>query len=263
VVRYGIIALLPLVFIVVYIFVVGAIAQKGMRGIVPGGFPRDLRHPWNNPRHIYAACWKAVSAFAPLYFICLKVPFLKTMLLRIFGYHGSLDVGVSADVVIPEWAMLNCGPRVILGRGAALGTTLRLQDEALFTDPITLSQGVILGQQTLVGPGVSLDRNTWVDQAAMIGMRCRTGEGAKIGAGSTLLHGVTIGKATELGRECFVGLRTELGEGLKVPSGLMVPPGLRLVTQGQIDELRAQELRNLKELRSRLLRSRLGGIRRA
>src|SRR5690349_8382785 len=67
----------PLVFCVSYVLIAGLLSMVGQRAIVPGKFPRDLKHQVYGPRRLYGLCWTAVYYFAPLYWLCLTVPLLK------------------------------------------------------------------------------------------------------------------------------------------------------------------------------------------
>ena len=106
-------------------------------------------------RRLYGICWTSVYYFKPVYGIILSIPWSKTIVFRLFGYKGALDISIYPDTWIRDLPMLRVESGAYIANRATLGTNINLVDGNTIIGNITLKKGSMVGHLTKVGMGVT------------------------------------------------------------------------------------------------------------
>jgi hypothetical protein len=106
------------------------------KAIVPGKFPRDTGHFVYGPRRLYGLLWTLLYYSGPLYWLILTVKPLKSLVLRAFGYTGSLNFVVYPDTWIRDLPFLRIRDGAYLSNKATIGTNICLPDGTIVVDKV-------------------------------------------------------------------------------------------------------------------------------
>ena len=239
----------PLLFFFAYILTAGTLSRSGVKAIVKGKFPRDLKHPVYGPRRLYGVSWTAVYYFTPLYFYCLSFRFTRGLLFRMFGYKGSIDITVYPDAWIRDLPLLQISDKVYISNRSTIGTNMCLNDGTIFVDPIRLDEGAIVGHLAMIAPGAKLGKNTELGVGNAFGIKSRMKDGSRCGPTTTVMHGASIGENVEIGCSSYIGLRVKIAANLSIPAGANIPAGADLKSQDEVLNYYTSETSHLKEAR--------------
>lgn len=263
--QYGFLALalLPLIFILSFLFTAGGIASLVKKGIVSGKFPRLASHPLYAIRRVYGAAWTQVFYFKPLYAVCLAVPFLKKIMFRLFGLRGDLSFIVYPDAWIRDLPLLEIGKDVYIANRASVGTNLCLIDGSTIVGPITFADNSLVGHMAVLGLGGKLGKSTELGVSTCLGLRISIGDNVVIGPRVNINHAAEIGDNAHVDGAALIGLKAKIGPGVKIRVGAHIPEGSVVMSQEDADRIMNNEdknLRNLHELYSVKLRDGLNGF---
>jgi UDP-3-O-[3-hydroxymyristoyl] glucosamine N-acyltransferase len=239
----------PVVFLFTYILTTGILSQFGKAAIIKGKFPRDLKHPVYGRRRLYGLSWTAVYYFTPVYFFCLSFRFTRTLLFRLFGYKGSVDITVYPDSWIRDLPLLQISDKVYISNRATIGTNMCLTDGSILVDPIRLDESAMVGHLAMVAPGAKLGKQTELGVGNAFGIKTRMGTRSKAGPTCTIMHGVAIGENVDIGSTSYVGLRARIADNIAVPPGANLPAGATINLQQDMDQFYTSETKLLNEVR--------------
>lgn len=251
---YGLLALVPIVFLVTFVLTGIFWAQLTKVGIVEGKFPRSANHPIYALRRIYGTAWTQIYYFKPLYSACLAIPLLKFLLFRGFGYRGSLDTTIYPDTWIRDLPLLNFKKSTYIANRSVVGTNLCLNDGSVLVGTCTANEGAMVGHLGIFGLGCILGAKSEVGVGAALGIRVRLGQSAQVQPRATVYHGCIIEDNSIVGAGAMVGAKCRLGAGLSIPSGMSVPPGTDLNSDEDIKSLFEKEGSELTKKGSALLK---------
>jgi UDP-3-O-[3-hydroxymyristoyl] glucosamine N-acyltransferase len=208
---------------------------------ISGKFPRDLGHNIYGPRRLYSFCWTSIYYFTPLYHLILSWPLFKKVVLRGFGYNGSIDITLYPDTWLRDINLLNIESDVYLSNRSTIGTNMCLKDGSIIVFPITLKKGVMIGHLAMIGPGVIVENNVEISVGCSIGIKTKIGERSKIGPCCAIHHGVRIGSDVEIGAHVYIGSSVIIGNGLKIPNGAIIPTGAIIRRQEDLNSFISSE----------------------
>jgi acetyltransferase-like isoleucine patch superfamily enzyme len=186
---------------------------------------------------LYGACWTSVFYFKPIDALLLAWPGAKG-LLRLFGYRGSPSVVTYPDTWIRDLPLLKIGPGAYLSNRATLGTNMVMTDGTLLVDEITIGANALIGHLATIGPGALVGDGAQVGVGVGVGIRCRIGARVQVGPRAFLDHYVEVGEGARIGTRAYVGPRAKIAPGVVVPVNAFVPPGKRVQTQAEADQLK-------------------------
>jgi carbonic anhydrase/acetyltransferase-like protein (isoleucine patch superfamily) len=230
-------ALAPLVYATLSVFVAAAISLPYQRAIVPGRFPRDVKHPIYRARRIYGLCWTCIYYNKPVYFLALTIPWLRASMFRAFGYEGSLDFTIYPDTWIRDLPLLDFGPGAYLANRATLGTNMALSNGTSFVDRITVAGRATVGHLAVLAPGSSIGTSAEVGVRATVGIGVVVDEHANLQPCTAVNHMARIGKRATVGTAAYVGAASVLepdsrvAPGGHVPNRTVVPAARDAITQ--------------------------------
>lgn len=230
--------LVPVIFLVSFILTAGLLSIPAQKAIKVGKFPRDLHHPVYGVRRLYGLCWTAVYYSGPIYFLCLSIPLLKKMLLRLFGYRGSLDIVVYPDTWIRDLPLLNMEKGVYLANKSTIGTNVCTQNGQIIVGKITLKQGVMIGHLAAVALGSTLEENTEIGVATQVGVGSFIGKNTRLGSNTVIGHYAKIGQNVKIGHCCYIGIRASINDNIEIVSGTVIPDKAIIKLQQDADFLR-------------------------
>ena len=239
----------PAVFTFLYIFTAGMLSKIGQRAVIPGVFPRDLKHPVYGPRRLYASAWTAIYYFTPIYFAALSIPFLKKMMFRLFGYKFDLDFTIYPDTWLRDLTCVKFESGAYLANKSTIGTNICLSDGNLLVDRIKIGPKSVVGHGCLLAPGSKLETSAETGAGSMLGVRAHLKSHSKVGAGATLSHGAVIGEHCEIENHAYIGTKVVLGNSIIVPAGMNIPSGSLLNTQEELDAFFGSQVSNLHSVR--------------
>jgi hypothetical protein len=136
-------AISPMLYAILFGVVAGICSLPWQRGIIKGIFPRDVRFPVYAMRKLYGTCWTAVYYFKPVYTIILNIAVFKGLVLRLFGYRGSLNIALYPDAWIRDLPLLRIEDGVYISNLCALGTNVSLLAGGTMVGNVTLKKGCI------------------------------------------------------------------------------------------------------------------------
>jgi carbonic anhydrase/acetyltransferase-like protein (isoleucine patch superfamily) len=232
------IALAPRIYVFIYVIVAGALARVTRRAIISGKYPRDLGHEVYGPRRLYGLCWTAIYYCPPIYHAVLSVPLLKHIVLRLFGYRGSLDVTLYPDTWIRDLPLLDISEGVYPSNKATIGTNMCLTDGSIIVASIAIGRQSMVGHLVMLAPGVVLGERVEVGVGTAVGLKVRIGDGTSIGPCCVIHHGARIGQRCQVGSASHVGTKAIISDGITIPFGAVVPPRASIRTQEQANALR-------------------------
>lgn len=216
-------ALLPLVYVFLYMVIAGLISLPAQRAIVRGKFPRKTDYPIYALRRVYGLCWACVYYFRPLYQVILFIPIFKVILFRLFGYRGSTKFSTYPDTWIRDLPLLDLGENAYLSNRATIGTNIVLMDGDIYVDSISIGTQSIIGHLSMLAPGVKIGEKVQVGVGCAIGMGVVMGSQSDIGPMTTIDHGALIGNNVRIGTNCYVGVRSVIGDDIVIPPGSVIP----------------------------------------
>jgi acetyltransferase-like isoleucine patch superfamily enzyme len=216
-------AIAPAVFAIAFVTFAGLLSLPFQRAVIAGQFPRKLDHAVYGARRLYGLCWTAVYYSGPIYQLALSIPAVKKLVLRLFGYRGSLDVTLYADTWIRDLPLLRIGKGAYLSNKATIGTNICLQNGDIMVDTVEVGDGALVGHLTMLGPGCIIGKNAEVGVGCAIGIKAQIGEGTRISPSTTIYHGARIGKDVQIGPMVYVGACVRIADGLRIPAGARIP----------------------------------------
>ncbi len=187
-------------------------------------------------RRVHGAAWTTLYYCKPVLALVLAVRPLRALVLRGFGYRGSLDVTLYPDTWVRDLPLLDLGPGVYVSNRATLGTNV-VDGDRIIVSGIRLGARTVIGHLAMVGGGLTAGADVEVGQGAAIGFRVRIGDCTYIGPCARVGHASRIGSHVTLGHGVILGDRCRLSDHLQLPDGLLVPAGTRLRTQADVDQL--------------------------
>ncbi|HET9065704.1 MAG TPA: hypothetical protein VFN22_07800 [Gemmatimonadales bacterium] len=217
--RYVVYLLAPGVLALGLVCTAGVLSRLHVKGIVPGRFRRDIGEKVYGHRRLYGILWCAVYYTKPVYAGFLSVPPLKYLLLRLFGYRGSLDVSIAPDAWIRDLPLLDLAPGTYIANRATLGTNVVLPDGRILVGQISTGDGAMIGHLTMVAAGTTVGAHSVIGAGCAIGMGVTIGVGVRVGDMTGIDHGVVVGEGARVGTASYVGRRVALGPREQVPSG--------------------------------------------
>lgn len=242
----------PLIFSLLYVLTAGLLSRPFAKAIIPGVFPRDLKHQIYGARRLYGAAWTAIYYFTPLYFAFISVPTLRKMLFRLFGYKFSMNFTIYPDVWLRDLTCIKFEDGAYIANKASVGTNMCLLDGTILVDRIKIGKNSMVGHATLLGPGVNFQENIETAVFNIFGIRTRVNSNAKLGSGIGISHGTTIGESADVGHYVYFGTKCILGPNIRVPAGASIPSGTTILTQEECDQFYSSETQNLNSLRQEL-----------
>ena len=239
---------LPL-YLISTIIVGGFLGRPWKKAIFPGVFPRKLSHNVYRARRIYGAAWTSIFYNTPIYFLCVSVPFLRTLLFRLFGYQFEMKFTLAPDAWVRDLPCLKFEEGAYVGNKATLGTNMCLSDGTILVDRVKVGKNSMIGHGTMAGPGANLKENVEVSVSVVLGIRSIYKKGSKIGGHAGISHGVIIGENTEIGNFSYIGTKAIIGDNIKVMAGASIPAGAEILTQEECNRYHSSETQMLNSLR--------------
>ncbi len=245
-------AIAPLIYILSYVALAGAMTIPFQGGIVRGKFPRDLRHSVYGPRRMYGLGWGAVFYFTPIYFAVMSIPTLRKAVLRIFGYRGSHSANIAPDAWIRDLPLLRLADHSYVANKSTVGTNMCLIDGSILVDEVTIGRNAMVGHLAMVAPGSVLGDESELGVGAALGVRTRIGCRTKVGPKSGIGHGARIGDDVEVGTMSYIGIKAKISNGVKIPGGANIPEGSEITCSEELEQMIGAETLALKKEVSRL-----------
>lgn len=215
----------PLIFSFVFVLVAGLLSWPYQHLVVEGRFPRDLGTKRYAGRRLYGLCWTAVYYCKPVYFICLTLSPLKTLMFRLFGYKGSMDFTVYPDTWIRDLPLLDFGPGTYLANRATLGTNLVMQNGDIVVGAIRTGEDCMVGHLTMVAAGTKLGKHVNLGSGCAIGMNIDIQEYVVAGDTAVIDHYTVVGAGSVVGTRSYVGRRC------RIPAGTSIEPAIRIMRE--------------------------------
>ncbi|NQU39198.1 MAG: hypothetical protein HQ523_04525 [Lentisphaerae bacterium] len=213
----------PITFSVVFVLIAGLLSWPYQHLVVPGRFPRDLGTRLYAGRRLYGLCWTAVYYCKPVYFICLTLSPLKTLMFRLFGYRGSMAFTVYPDTWIRDLPLLDFGPGTYVANRATLGTNLVMQNGDTVVGPIRTAEDCMVGHLTMVAAGTRLGKHVNLGSGCAIGLNIEIQEYVVVGDAVGIDHYAVIGAGSIVGSRSYVGRRCHIPEGSSIePAGCVM-----------------------------------------
>lgn len=234
-----------IVFMFSFVVVAGLFSRIGHAGIVAGKFPRRADHPVYAQRRIYGLCWTQLYYFRPLYAFCLSMPWMKWLVLRLFGMQGPLDFTVFPDCWLRDLPLLTIGEGAYLANRSTIGTNICINDGSILVGPITLLAHSMVGHLAVIALSVRVGERTDIGVGVTLGLRVKVGHDSAIRPKASIGHGVTIGDGTTVESLSIVANGAQLGPGLKIRFAAVIPPGAVVQTQAEADSYFSAENQTL------------------
>ncbi|MCA8976019.1 MAG: hypothetical protein KDC98_14950, partial [Planctomycetes bacterium] len=184
---------------------------------------RDPRTALCRGRMLYGAAWTTVYYMKPLLHLSWSCPPLKALLLRLFGYRGSLDITLYPDVWMRDLCLLDFGPGTYVANRVTLGTNLVRSDGQIQVAPIRTGAKVVIGHLAMIGGGSRLGAGTEVGVAAKVGFNARIGARVAIGPEATVDGGARIMDDVVIGSRAYIGKGCVIHRGIEIPTGAILP----------------------------------------
>jgi acetyltransferase-like isoleucine patch superfamily enzyme len=235
--RVGAIAIAPVSFAVVFVLTAGLLSLPFQRAIVAGTFPRRLDHRVYGPRRLYGLCWTAVYYSGPIYQVVLTIPLLRNVMLRLFGYRGSLEVTFYSDTWLRDLPLLKVGKGAYLSNKATIGTNICLLTGDVLVNSVEIGDGAMIGHLTMLAPGSVIGPAAEIGVGVALGIMVNIGAGGRVGPGCVINHGAVIGAGADIGTMSYIGARTKIGAGVRIPAGSRIPDRAVIETQADVERL--------------------------
>lgn len=252
--------LAPIVYIVSTVLTCGLLAQTGKAGLVEGKFNRTISDPMYFRRRLHATPWTYIFYFKPLYFICLSIAPLKSLLFRLFGYKGQLDFVAYPDTWLRDLPVLDIGAGAYLSNKSSIATNICLMDGRILVEGIKIGKKSCVGHATLIGPGTTMGEEVEIDASTTSGLRVNFGNKVKIGEMCGIQHGVKIEDGAVIEATCVIGLRCRIGPNIRIIEGSHLHTGTRIKTQTEADLYFSEETGALSKARKMTLTRIASGI---
>lgn len=247
--------LVPGLFMITYITIMGGLSRLSHRGIARGTFSKDMFPEIFVLRRAYNMCWSQIFYFKPLYFIALEIPIVKNYMFRIFGYKRSTSFSLKSDTWIKDLPLLNVSEGASLSDEVVMGTCICISIDAVYVDGIEVGAKSSIGKAAVLAPGVKIADGCDIEMYFVIGICSKISTGVKIGRSCMVDNYVTIAENTVVGFASYLGLNAVIGADVIVPAGSNIPVGSKIHTQADMDLLWREEagdilkrVANLREL---------------
>jgi len=217
--------LAPITFSLVFVLVAGLLSWPYQHLVVEGRFPRDLGTRLYAGRRLYGLCWTAVYYCKPVYFICLTISPLKTLMFRLFGYRGSMDFTVYPDTWIRDLPLLDFGPGTYVANRATLGTNLVMQNGDIVVGAIRTGENCMVGHLTMVAAGTRLGKHVNLGSGCGVGVNVDLQDNVVVGDVSVINHFAVVGAGATIGSRSYVGHRC------RIPAGASIEPVARIMRE--------------------------------
>lgn len=239
--RYVWMTFIPIVFLVSFVVVAGALSRLGLRGLREGRFKRDIADYDYFLRRVHATPWTILYYFVPVYSIVLSVGPLKALAFRLFGYKGNLNFTVYPDTWLRDIPILDFGQGVYLSNKSSIATNICLMDGTIMVDGIQIGAHSCVGHGTLIGPGTKMAEKVELGANITSGIRVKYGKGSKVYEMCGIQHGVVIGENAIIEGGAILGLRTRIGNGVRIKEGSHIHTGLKIQNQEEADKYFSDE----------------------
>jgi len=239
-------AIIP-VAIILFVTIAGLFSIPAQKAIIRGKFSREAKDKFFFWHKIYTICWSQVFFCKPVYFVCLKVPVLRKLLFKIFGYRGdSTNFLIDHHTWIRDLPVISIGKNVEISSGVTLGTNVSLSAGHFLVDQIKIGKKSFIGSEAVIAPGNLLADEVKIAKECTLGIRCWIDQKSSIEQGSVLSHGVIVGAEADIGTSSYVGLKAKIGTSVKIPSGSNIPSGTIVSSSEEALELYALQSVQLK-----------------
>lgn len=228
--------LMPVLYAFLFGTTAGICSLPWQRGIIKGVFPRDVRFPIYAMRKLYGTCWTAVYYFKPIYSIILNISLFKTIVFRLFGYRGSLNITIYPDCWIRDLPLLRLEDRAYIANKCTLGTNVNMQNGYIMVGNVTVKRGSMIGHLAKFGIGASIGENSEFGIECITGLHVKIGMNNMIGACTQISHYVKIGENNNIGVCCYFGTGAVIGDNLIIPNGTRIPDKAEVLTQADVDK---------------------------
>ena len=246
-------AIAPISFMGCYLLVCITFARIGVKAIVAGKFPRDIKHQVYGPRSVFGTMWTAIYYFKPLYWALLANDTSKAIMLRGFGYKGSLKVTLYPDTWIRDLPLLVLKDGAYLANRATIGTNIVMKDGRILVEGISVGERSIVGHLAVLACGAYIGDFSEIGSAAALGIKARVGDNCSIGPRSDLNHAAYVANGTKTGACSYLGIKSQiLGEGITVPAHACIPGGTIIETQQDVSRMVESETTMLSDLKLRM-----------
>lgn len=251
--KLAFVAIAPATFMSTYLLTCILFARVGVKAIINGRFPRDVKHPVYGPRSVFGTMWTAVYYFKPLYWAFLANDFTKKVMLRGFGYKGSLRVTLYPDTWIRDLPLLNLKDGAYLANRATIGTNIVMKDGKILVDGISVGEKSVVGHLAVLACGAQIGDNSEIGSATALGIRTHVGNECNIGPRSDLNHGAYVANGTKIGACSYLGIKAQvIGENISIPAHSCIPGGMTIKVQEDVTKAVESETLMLNTLRSQV-----------
>lgn len=214
----------PTISLSLYTGICIAFARLGIKAVIPGRFPRQADHPVYGRRRLYGTMWTAIYYFKPLYWLLLSTTFSKKILLRGFGYQGSLKMVTYPDTWIRDLPLLNVEEGAYLANKATIGTNMCLSDGTILVDRVKIGKNAVIGHLCMLAPGVEVGAHSETGSGSALGMGVKLGRHVSVGPHALVNHGSIIADGVKVGTSSHVGIKVRInGENLVIPPFTCIP----------------------------------------
>lgn len=225
----------PLTFIFSFVLVAGFLSIPAQKAIIMGKFPRDVNHPIYGIRRLYSLCWTAVFYSGPIYYFCLSIPCLRKILLRLFGYKGSLDIVFYPDTWIRDLPLLQIEKKVYLANKSTIGSNMCRLPNDIIVGTITIKEGAMIGHLAAIALNCTIEENVEIGVGSQVGIGAFVGKNTKVGTNTVICHYAKIGENVLIGYCCFIGMRSIIKPGIIITSGTVIPDKTIIRSQEEAD----------------------------
>ena len=237
----------PAAYVIVLCAGAVAVARPVAGRIQEGRFQRSPADRDYLARRVHGAAWTTLFYCKPVLSLVLGSRPLRGLVLRGFGYRGSLDVTLYPDTWVRDLPLLDLADGVYVSNRATLGTNV-VDGARILVSGIKLGERSVVGHLALVGGGLVAGADVAIGQGAAVGFRVRIGDGTYVGPCAQVGHASRRGERVVLGHGVGLGDRCRIADGLSLPDGLLVPAGTRLRRQADVDALVAPAIRPARAL---------------
>ncbi|RYZ90976.1 MAG: hypothetical protein EOP04_02170 [Proteobacteria bacterium] len=231
-------AFIPIIYASSFLLTCIAFARFGVKSIVPGKFPRDVKHEIYGPRSVYGSMWTAIFYFKPLYWLILSNNTSKKIALRGFGYKGSLDVTFYPDTWIRDLPLLILKSGAYLANRATIGTNMVLKDGKILVNTISVGERSVVGHLAVLACGSEVGDFSEIGSATALGIRTRIGNRCNIGPRADINHGAYVADSTTIGACSYLGIKSQITtSGIRIPPHSCIPGGTIISSQEEVKDL--------------------------
>lgn len=223
--------LCPFIYTLSFVLTAGLLSLPWQRAIVPGKFPCDLGNIVYASRRLYNTCWTAVFYFKPIYFLCLSIDLLKTLLFRLFGYRGSMNFTIYPDSWIRDLPLLKFEDGVYIANRATVATNMHMRTGDIIVNTITAKKNALIGHLAMLAPGLVLGENSEIGAGCIIGINAKIGDGCNIGPAARVGHFTVLEDQVIVGSVASIGTKSSIAKGIFIPSDTTIPGKTQILTQ--------------------------------